>query len=76
MLLADKTLNEKLETLQLDPTQFYHLPGFYRLTWFLNNYPWYFKTKNISGIIKFFNYVQTIKWFIIVNFLKILNLLH
>ena len=31
--------NENLETLHLDRTQFYHLPGLYPKTRFLENYP-------------------------------------
>ena len=40
-------LNENLETLYLDPTLFYHLPGFYLKTGFLNphSWPWYVITQ-------------------------------
>ena len=40
VVLADKTLNEDLETLHLAPTLFYYLTDFYLKRGFLNPYPW------------------------------------
>ena len=37
--ISRQNLNENLETLQLAPTLFYHLPGFYFKTEFLNPHP-------------------------------------
>ena len=37
--ISRQNLNENLETLHLAPTLFYHLPGFYLKTGFLNPHP-------------------------------------
>ena len=39
VVLAEKNLNENLETPHLNPTQYYHLSGFYLKTGFLRNHP-------------------------------------